>query len=59
MKIERLSSKDGFILSEEEKPCLVCGKPTKQIEIHFECRICSGECCIKLCNEYLLNTSLD
>lgn len=52
MKIIYSNNNEGFVLSEDEKPCCVCGKPTKQIEIHFECRVCSDECCIQLCNEY-------
>lgn len=35
---------NNYILSKEERPCWVCGKPTKRIEINYEARICSDEC---------------
>ena len=35
---------DNYIFSEEEKPCVVCGKLTKRIEINYEARICSEDC---------------
>lgn len=44
---------NGFILGKQEKPCIICGKPTNQIEIDFECRICSDECSMELLNQYL------
>lgn len=40
MKIIYSNNNDSFVLSEEEKPCFICKKPTKQIEKHFEYRIC-------------------
>jgi len=33
-----------FIVSINEKPCIICNKPTKRIEVQSENRICSDEC---------------
>lgn len=37
-------SLNNYIISKEEKPCVVCGKPTKRIEVCYESYICSDEC---------------
>lgn len=44
---------NGFIKVEDKQPCIICGKLTNLIEIDFECRICSDECCMELINRYL------
>lgn len=33
-----------YIVSEKELPCMICGKPTKFVEIFFEARICCAKC---------------
>lgn len=33
-----------FLVDKKNHPCMICGKPTKLIEIFFEAPICSPEC---------------
>ena len=33
-----------FIEANEPKPCAICGKPTRLVEIFYEMRYCSEEC---------------
>jgi hypothetical protein len=35
---------NNYIISEEEKPCYICGKKTNRIEYCYETYICSQEC---------------
>lgn len=46
-----------FILSNDSKPCAICGSKTNKIEIHFESRICSDKCCITMTKEYTKSTN--
>lgn len=50
---------DGeFIEASEPKPCTICGKPTKFIEICYESPYCSKECLEiedKRCEEWCEN----
>lgn len=57
MKIMCSNNENKFIISKEEKPCVVCKKLTKQIEIHFESRLCSDECLTRLEKQYMESLS--
>lgn len=49
--------KDGgelYLISKEKKPCVVCGKRTRQIEIHLDLRLCSFKCCKVLIDKYII-----
>lgn len=47
---------NSFVEADDEKPCVECGKLTNKIEVHFECRVCSDECCLKLVNRCMKDT---
>lgn len=36
--------KEGILIGDLELKCLICGKPTKYIDIYSEGRFCSDEC---------------
>lgn len=40
-----------YLISNDLKPCLGCGKPTYQIDIYSEARFCSDECTNKFYRE--------
>lgn len=44
--------KDAYIISEDEVPCIVCGKPTNRVEYNYEAHICSAKC------EHIMNEKL-
>lgn len=33
-----------FCEAKNEAPCIVCGRPTSKVDIHYEQRVCSVEC---------------
>ena len=33
-----------YVVDKKERPCMICGKPTKFIEIFFEAPICCAKC---------------
>ena len=33
-----------YIVDKKEHPCMICGKPTKFIEIFFDAPICCAKC---------------
>lgn len=33
-----------FCEAKNEAPCIVCGRPTNKVDIHYEQRVCSVEC---------------
>lgn len=41
-----------FVRSKEKKPCWVCKKPTKRIDIHYEQPVCSKGCLDKMDRSY-------
>jgi len=43
-----------YLISKEKEPCVVCGKRTRQIEIHFDSRVCSFKCCKVLIDKYII-----
>ena len=52
-KLEEIQGEEGqersdyhcyLCAAKNEEPCIVCGKPTNQIDIHHEVRVCSIEC---------------
>ena len=42
----------NYILSNNTKPCCVCGKQTNYVEINYESFVCSPECEAVLDKEY-------
>lgn len=32
------------IISDDLKPCCVCGKETHRVDVAYECRVCSEDC---------------
>lgn len=47
-----MENEEGIIVGSKEKPCLVCGKPTKYIDIFSEAHFCSKECFDKFYEEW-------
>lgn len=43
--------KNGVMIGTEEKGCLICGTPTKCIEVCSEAHFCSDECVDKFYNQ--------
>lgn len=44
---------EGYIISEEYKPCVMCGKPINIIEVCSEGHFCSKECENKFMEEMI------
>lgn len=35
---------ENFIVSDDDRPCCVCGRPTRFVEINYQARFCSKVC---------------
>lgn len=42
--MNKINIPPDYIISDNYKPCCVCGKLTNRIEINYEAYICSPEC---------------
>ena len=42
----------NYIISNNIRPCCVCGRPTNFVEVNYESFVCSKECEVELDKEY-------
>ena len=48
-----VEERDGIMCGHGKRPCCVCGRPTRYIDIDFEVHVCSDKCRQKYTDEYM------